>query len=354
MRDRRERNPSIANAPVRALFICGSVNQTKQMHAVAAALPELEAHFTAYYTDGFLERMRRAGLCERTILGRRWRKDCLRYLRNHGLPMDHEGRRFASDYALVVTCSDVVMPRNILDKPIVLVQEGMTDPERFWYHTRRLLPFLPRWTAGTAWTGTSGLYDRFCVASEGYKELFVRKGAAAEKIVVTGIPNFDNCDRYRRNDFPLRDYVLVCTSDTRETFKPDRRERFLRKAVALAAGRPLVFKLHPNEDWKRSTREIALVAPEARVFTEGSAEEMVANCKVLVCQYSTLAFVGLALGKEVHSYFEQRSLQQLAPLQGGLAAQSIAAVCREVLREGVTDRSTGSQIAGSRALEAMS
>jgi hypothetical protein len=335
MHEQRDRSAS-GTAPMRALFICGSVNQTKQMHAVSAALPELDAAFTPYYCDGVLEWMRRAGLCERTIVGRKWRKECLRYLRRHRLPVDPEGRR--GGYDLVVTCTDLVMPRNIRDKPVVLVQEGITDPERFWYHARRLLPFIPRWTAGTAWTGTSGLYDRFCVASEGYRDLFVGKGAPASKIVVTGIPNFDNCARYLRNDFPLRDYVLVCTSDARETFRPDWRARFIKKAVALAAGRPLVFKLHPNEDWTRSTREILELAPGAKVFTTGCAEEMVANCQVLMVQYSTLAFVGLALGKEVHSYYDRRSLERLAPLQGGRAAERIAAVCREILRERAAPR----------------
>ena len=76
---------------------------------------------------------------------------------------------------------------------------------------------------------------------------------------MTGIPNFDDCRRFLRNDFPHRDYVLVCTSDARETLKRDDREAFLQRAVEIAAGRPLVFKLHPNEnagarDRRRSAR----------------------------------------------------------------------------------------------------
>jgi len=53
----------------RVLFICGSLNQTTQMHQIARQMPELEARFTPYYCDGFLELMRRAGLVEFTILG---------------------------------------------------------------------------------------------------------------------------------------------------------------------------------------------------------------------------------------------------------------------------------------------
>jgi hypothetical protein len=47
--------------------------------------------------------------------------------------------------------------------------------------------------AGTAATGLSDAYHAFCVASEGYRDFFIRKGARPEKIIITGIPNFDNC-----------------------------------------------------------------------------------------------------------------------------------------------------------------
>jgi hypothetical protein len=329
----------------KALFICGSVNQTRQLHAISQQLAgEIDPHFTVYYCDGFLEKLRRARLCDFCILGWPWRKESLRYLKKHQLKIDHEGSRLGVDYDLVVTCSDVVMPRNILDKPVVLVQEGIIDPRGFWYWARRLLPFLvPRWGAGTANTGTSNLYDRFCVASEGYRDHFVKEGADPEKIVITGIPNFDDCARYRKNDFPLHDFVLVCTSDARETLKFDYRRRFIRRAVDIASGhgKPLVFKLHPNEDWDRATREIARWAPGAQVFTKGSAEEMVANAAVVICQYSTLAFVAMALGKEVHSYFPLEELRRLLPIQGGGAAARIAEVCRGLLAEGPKRQAAG-------------
>jgi hypothetical protein len=58
---------------------------------------------------------------------------------------------------------------------------------------------------------------------------------------------------------------------------------------------------------------------------------MVANCQILIVQYSTLAYVGLALGKEVMAYADLDELRRLLPVQGGRAAESIASVCREVL-----------------------
>lgn len=318
----------------RVLFICGSVNQTGQMHQIASALPDVEARFTPYYCDGLLDVMRRLGMLGFTILGAPWRRDCMDYLQAHRLPVDMNGSDGA--YDLVLTCSDLVVPRNVRGSRLLLVQEGMTDPERFWYRARKWLPFLPLWACGTSGTGLSDLYDKFCVASEGYRDLFVGKGADPRKIEVTGIPNFDDCRRYLQNQFPYRDYVLVCTSDTRETLKFDNRKRFLRRCVQLAAGRPLIFKLHPNENWERNTREIQRHAPGALVYTRGSAEEMVANCQVLIVQYSTLAYVGLALGKEVHAYADLAELRRLMPIQGGTAARNIADVCRTLLAEART------------------
>jgi hypothetical protein len=324
--------PGALEARPRVLFICGSINQTKQMHQIAGELlGAIEGRYTPYYCDGILEPMRRVGMLDMTILGAPWRRDCVEYLEGHGLPMDLNGAE--GGYDLVLTCSDVVVPRNVRGTRLLLVQEGMTDPPRFWYWTRKLLRFLPLWSCGTSGTGLSGLYDRFCVASAGYRDLFVGRGADPHRLVVTGIPNFDDCRAYLQNDFPHRDYVLVCTSDTRETLKFDNRRKFIRRCVEIAAGRQLIFKLHPNENWERNTREINRWAPGALVYTRGSAEEMVANAQVLVVQYSTLAYVGLALGKEVHAYFDVEQLRRLLPIQTGQAARNIAAVCRAMLAE---------------------
>jgi hypothetical protein len=207
----------------------------------------------------------------------------------------------------------------------------MTDPEDALYHLVRRFRFLPRWLAGTAAFGQSDAYDRFCVGSEGYADFFAERGVDRDKMVVTGIPDFDDCRRFRSADFPHRNYVLVATSDGRETLKRDDRLSFLRRARSIADGRKLLFKLHPNEDFERARREIASVAPGAVVLTEGCAEVMVAHCDALVCEWSTLAYVALALDKPVHSNFETRLLRRLLPLQHGRAAVEVAAVCREVL-----------------------
>jgi hypothetical protein len=315
----------------RILFICGSMNQTTQMHQISRQLSDYEHSFSPYYCDGIDELLRRLRLMEFTIIGHKLAGRCRRYLEDHGLPIDYQARN--GPYDLVVTCSDVYVQKNIRDHRIVLVQEGITDPETFAFRLVMRFRFLPLWMAGTAATGLSDAYRKFCVASDGYRDFFIRKGARADKIVVTGIPNFDDCGRYRANNFPHRHYVLVCTSPLREVFRGEDREAFIRKAVAIAGGRQIIFKLHPNENAKRATREIFRYAPGAMVFTTGSAEEMIANCDVLITRYSSTAFVGLALGKETHSDFDMDELRRLTPVQNGSAALNIAKVCRQLLED---------------------
>jgi hypothetical protein len=315
----------------RILFICGSINQTTQMHQISRHLEDYSQAFTPYYSHGFMEFCRKAGLLEFTILGEKLRKRCLAYLAAHSLKVDIGGAE--GGYDLVLTCSDLLIPKNIRKSPIVLVQEGILDPPGLALELCKRFPFLPLWMAGTATTGLSGYYRRFCVASEGYRDHFASHGAPLDRIVVTGIPNFDSCEKYRDNRFPHRNFVLVCTSDARETFKGDDRRSFIARAKEIAGGRLLIFKLHPNENVARATREIHREAPDALVYSSGSAEEMIANCDVLLTQYSSTVFVGLALGKEVHSYFDLDTLKRLLPLQGGGAALAISQVCRDVLEE---------------------
>lgn len=328
----------------RILCIGGTMNHTTQVEQIAAELPECEVAFTWYYCDGVLEVFRRLGWLRATALGDKLRARCLAYLRERQLPLDLGGAR--TDYDLAITCSDLAVPAHLRGRPIVLVQEGMTDPEDLIFHLVSLLR-LPPWMAATSSaTGLSHNYDRFCVASDGYRDLFVRKGVPADKIVVTGIPNFDNCRRFLVNDFPHRGYLLVCSSDIRETARWEDRPRFIREVLAIAAGRPIIWKLHPNENAARARAELGRLAPAARVMDSGSAEEMIANCEVLVTQFSSTAYVGLALGKEVHSYFDIEELGRLCPIQNGrTSARRIADVCRELL--GLPQRSAGAAVAGS-------
>jgi hypothetical protein len=195
---------------MKALFVCGSLNQTRMMHKISQHLPQFDSYFTPFFCDGLGQFVQRSGALDFTVLGGRFVQQTMRYLTEQEVAFDIEGR--SRRYDLVVTCSDLIVPRRIRGSKLVLVQEGMTDPENIVYHLVRTLR-LPRWMAQTSTTGLSDHYDIFCVASEGYRDLFVHKGVRSEKIRVTGIPNFDHCEAYLENDFPHRDYVLVATSD---------------------------------------------------------------------------------------------------------------------------------------------
>jgi len=310
-------------------FICGSMNQTTQMHQIAQHLGEYDHAFSPFYVHGFDEFLRRLGMIEFTIAGNKLANLCREYLQDQGLPVDEKGHN--RPYDLVVTCSDVYLQKNIRGDRMVLVQEGITDPESFMFHLVNRFRFLPLWFAGNALTGLSDAYEVFCVASDGYRDSFIKKGVCSEKIVVTGIPNFDNCRQYSGNTFPHRNYVLACTSALRETLQFENRKAFIRKAVEIAGPRQLIFKLHPSEKVRRATREINRYAPGAMVFSCGNAEEMIANCDVLITRFSSTALVGLALGKETHSDFNMEEMRRLTPVQNGSAALNIASVCRRLL-----------------------
>jgi hypothetical protein len=313
------------------LFICGSINQTSMMHNISGYLKDHNLYFTPYYADGFIDALAMSGLLDFSILGGSFQENTLEYLKDHNLNVDMKGSM--RDYDLVLTCSDLIIPKNIRNKKIILVQEGMTDPKNIMYYLSKWLK-MPRWMASTSTTGLSGFFDYFCVASDGYRNHFIKNGIAAEKLVITGIPNYDNCIEYCNNDFPHKGFVLVATSDSRETFKYENRKKFILKTKKMAGKRQLIFKLHPNENFDRATAEINKWAPGALVYTAGNVHEMIANCEVLITKYSTVVYTGIALGKEVHSSFDLDELKNLAPQQNnGQSAKNIAEVCREHLND---------------------
>jgi hypothetical protein len=185
----------------------------------------------------------------------------------------------------------------------------------------------------TSLNGSSNKADIYCVASQGYKDYFAEMGTDPEKIIVTGIPNFDNAKEFLTNDFPYKDYVLVCTSDIREQKFSEDRIGFIKKCVAIADGKPLFFKLHPNEIWDRAYNEIIQNTPAGTmVFQDEDTNHMIANCSELITQYSTVVYIGIALGKPVHSYFNIEVLKKQLPIQNeGTSAMLIASLAREYI-----------------------
>ena len=311
------------------LFIGGSLNQTTMMHKIAKQLPECEAYFTPYYASGPLWVMTKLKLLEFTIMGGTFKRKTLEYIKEHNLKLDYEGKN--DDYDLVFTCQDLIVPRGIKKFKTILVQEGMTDPPDWRYHVTRFLG-LGRWCASTSMTGLSHMYDYFCVASEGFRELFIDRGVNPNKIRVTGIPNFDDFEKMRNLEFEHKNFVLVATSDVRETTKYENRKQFLLNAKNIAGKKQLIVKLHPNEIVKKRNAEVKKYLPDALVYHGVSIDPMLANCDALVTRFSSTIFPALALGKEVFSNIQIEDIKKLTPLQnGGTSAKAIAEVAKELL-----------------------
>lgn len=318
------------------LFIIGSPNQSSQMHQIASQLPDYDCYFSQFYSKHpVIRAAMRAGLLDSTILAGEFRRKGDAYLEKHGLRNDYARDVYHNKYELTVLCSDLLVTKELRKGKTIWVQEGMTDPVTSWGQWTRRLGLPGYWAANTAFNGCSNICDLYCAASPGYKEQFSSLGTDPDKIVVTGIPNYDNAAALLNNDFPHRGYVMVATSDNREafnTFNKEDRPAFIRNCVRIAAGRPLLFKLHPNEKRERAIGEIRQWAPGAAIYTEGNTEEMIANCEELITQYSTVVYTGIALGKKVHSYFDVDQLKKLAPIQnGGISSATIAGLCRRYI-----------------------
>ena len=311
------------------LLICGSLNQTTIMDQISRHLGGYDCYFAPFYSDGLIDLLARNGLLNRTILGGQHLESCIAYLEKEKLAIDWRGE--GRVYDLVITCTDLLLQHNIRGKRLILVQEGMIDPEGLLYGLVRDFK-LPRFLANTAATGLSDGYDLFCVGSNGYRDLFVRKGVRPEKIRVTGIPNFDDAKKYVENDFPFQDYVLVATSSNRESLKPENRKLFLEMVKKRTKNQRVIFKLHPNENRGRAIREIRREFPDSLIYTEGDILPMIANCKQLVTHSSSVVFPAVAMGKEVICNLDLNEIRHLLPIQNqGRSAERIAKHCRDLM-----------------------
>lgn len=315
----------------KVLFIIGTPNQTTQMHQISKFLDE---SFDCYFSQMFsshpaFETVVKSGIFNHTLLAGEMKQKADKYLLENNLKNDYRGKVYNNKYDLVVICTDMSLPKSLLGIKTVWVQEGMIDPYNFLAKIVKALKLPPVFAMSTALNGSSNSCDIYCVASLGYKNYIADKGTDRGRIAVTGIPNYDNIKQHLDNDFPHKDYVLVATSDIRETFRSDDRVKFIKQTVEIANGRPLIFKLHPNEKRERAISEIKKHTPaDTLIYTDGNTNHMIANCDGLITQYSTVVFVGIALGKKVHSYFDVEELQRLMPIQNnGTSAENIADIC---------------------------
>ena len=104
----------------------------------------------------------------------------------------------------------------------------------------------------------------------------------------------------------------MLTSDTRETFKYENRNKFILECKKIAGEQEIIFKLHPNENHDKAEKEIKDLIPNAIVFKSGNIDNMIANCSTLITKYSSVVYIGLALDKKVYSYFNTGGIKKAA------------------------------------------
>jgi hypothetical protein len=314
------------------LFIVGSPNQTTQMHQIAGCLTEYDCWFSQFFAESKLvDWVVKNGKADFSILGGQFREKSERYLRENNLQIDYKAVK--NEYDLILLCTDMIVPKSLRNTKTIWVQEGMIDTYTLLSKIVKTLRLPSYFSIGTSLNGTSNIADIYCCASKGYKNILAKRGTERKKLIVTGIPNFDNAKQFLQNNFPYKNYVMVATSDIRECMRNDNRIAFIHKCMRIANGRPLIFKLHPNEIYERASKEISENTPSnTLIFQDGNTNEMIANCDELITQYSSVVYVGIALGKKVHSYFKMDELQQNAPIQNeGTSAQNIANICKNYL-----------------------
>lgn len=234
---------------------------------------------------------------------------------------------------MAILSTDLVVPRSFLKKKTVWVQEGMIDPLTSLARMVKKLN-LPTFLPGnTSLNGTSNKADIYFAASKGYKQYFNSLGTESNKILTTGVPNFDNIAEMNKLKFEYSDYVLVATSDIRDLGGNEDRVHFIKECVKIADGKQLIFKLHPNENFEKSSREIRENAPaNTMIFNTGSIDPMIAHCHTLITQYSSTVYLGMILGKKIYSYFPIEELVANVPIQnGGTSAEVISKIIRDFM-----------------------
>lgn len=194
----------------RILFICGSLSQTIQMQEIAKQLPHHDCRFTPYYGDEYESWLVQAAVADGTIDGQKARTLCLKYLNDQKLPVDMSGE--LEDYRLIVTSTDLTVQRSTPQVPVVLVQERFIVEHPSYFGLVNWQNVLRRWLSRTIRFNSDGRYDRLCVASEWYKEEYIRNGADPARIIVTGIPGVEGngFEAHPSKNKPAQNIARVC------------------------------------------------------------------------------------------------------------------------------------------------
>jgi hypothetical protein len=318
------------------LCVVGSRNQTTQLHEIAKFLEDdYNVYYSQLFGEGILYRAAaEIGFFDNTVLGRdsSFTRSSQEYIRMHNLNYDYRGTTKGITYDLALLSTDMIVPKSFKKIKTVWIQEGMIDPINKFAKLVNRLGLPPYTTASTALNGTTNIADLYFAMSQGYKEYFTTYGTDRNKILATGVPNFDHISSLKETTYPERDFVLVATSDIRELGGNDDRSHLIRKAVEIADGRKIIFKPHPNEKIRRVISEIYSLIPNATIITDPIIDTLIAHCDTLITQYSSCVYQGLVLGKTVYSYFPIEELESKKPIQnGGKSGEVISNIVRGYL-----------------------
>jgi hypothetical protein len=319
-------------------IIClgGSRNQTSQLHLIASYLEEdYNVYYSQIFGEGFFYKVAaEIGFFDNTVLGRdsSFTKASQEYIKKHQLNYDYRGTSKGIQYDLALLSTDMIVPQSFKKIKTVWIQEGMIDPINSFGRLVKKFGLPAYATASTALNGTSNIADLYFSMSHGYKKYFTDFGTDSHKILVTGVPNFDNIESVLNSSYPENGFVLVATSDIRELGGNDDRIYLIREAIKIANGRKIIFKPHPNENIQRVISEIKSVLPEATIITEPIIDTLIAHCDVLITQYSSCVYQGLVLGKQVYSYFPIDELESKKPIQNnGTSGKIISQIVKEFI-----------------------
>lgn len=318
------------------ICLVGSLNQTKQLHEISRHLTDdYNVYFTQIFGEGLLFKIAaESGLTDNTVLGKNssFTKASREYMQDHQLQYDYRAKSKGILYDLALVSTDMVFPKMFKKIKSIWIQEGMIDQMKLTGILAKKLG-LPEYSTGdTSLNGTSNQADIYCAMSNGYKDYFARYGTKKEKIIVTGVPNFDNIASFEKNSYHEDGFVLIATSDIRELGGNENRINFFKKCRVIAKDKKVIYKPHPNENLERVQKELRLVLPDAEIITKPILDTLIAHCDTLITQWSSSAYVGLTLDKTVYSYFPIKELEFKKPIQnGGSSASRIAEIAREFI-----------------------
>lgn len=318
------------------LCFVGSRNQTSQLHEISKYLEDdYNIYYTQIFGSGFFYKfLAEAGIFDNTVFGRNssFTLASQEYIRNHNLKYDYRGLSKGIKYDMALVSTDLILPKTFKGIKTIWVQEGMIDPlskSSIWVKKMNLPAFS---TGDTSLNGTTNKADIYCSMSNGYKNYFSKYGTDKDKILTTGVPNFDNIKSHNQSKYPESNFVLLASSDIRELGGNDDRIYLLQKTRDIANGKKVIIKPHPNENLERFKSEIFSVIPNAEIITEPILDTLIAHCDTLITQFSSCVYVGLVLGKKVYSYFPIDELESKKPIQNnGKSAEIISTIAREFI-----------------------